>query len=141
MADQPITSILLIASTARRMAAASGMYVGFSIPGVAEGELPLAGGAGETKIMTLPASGAKTAGQIAPADITVFTEPPQEGDAWLPSAFYVLGAGADGKYSVICAIPEWPSQIWLSKDTGDHHYPSAFPGVTLDQVLKALNPM
>lgn len=141
MPDPAITSIMVVMSTARSKCAGSEMFIEIMIPGVAASEVALPTQLGSTHVVTIPASGSKTASEISPADITISTEPPHEGNAWLPSAFYVLGKGDGGDYQVICAISEWPEQIWLSEDPSDHQYPNAFPAVSLDVVLKAQNPV
>lgn len=138
MSDHPVTSILIIASTARMKDADSDMFAEIMIPGVAATEAALPGPKGATRVITIGASGTKTASQITPADITISTEPPNEGNAWLPAAFYVLGKGDTGDYELICAIPEWPEDIWLSEDPNDPEHPNTFPAVTLDQVMQAL---
>lgn len=140
MSDQPITSIMIIASTARMKYAGSDMYAEIMIPGVAATEAALPGNKGETRVFTIGASGTKKASEISPADISISTEPPNEGNAWLPSALYILGKGDSSDYQVICAIPEWPEQVWLSQDPNDHYLPDAVPAISLDLVLKALNP-
>ncbi|MEQ5835288.1 hypothetical protein EB809_16105 [Marinobacter sp. R17] len=132
MSDVPVTSILVIASTSTVANAGSNMFVEVLIPQVAASEVSLPGSQGSTQVITMPASGTKTISEITPADINLSTEPPNEGDAWLPSAFYVLGKGDSGDYEVICAIPEWPTDVWLSEDPND---PNAYPAVTLAQVL------
>ena len=137
MADSPVTSILVIASTATTENADSNMFIEVFIPGVAATEAMLAGALGATHTVTMAASGSKTVNEISPADITISTEPPNEGNAWLPASLYVLGKSDESDYQVICAIPQWPSDIWLSEDPNSHQNPPAFSAVTLDQVLAA----
>ncbi|WP_111494664.1 hypothetical protein [Marinobacter bohaiensis] len=132
MPDVPVTSILVIASTSTAANADSNMFIEVLIPQVAGSEAALPGPQGSTQVVTIPASGTKTMSQITPADITISTEPPNQGNAWLPSAFYVLGKGDSSDYEVICAIPEWPTDVWLSEDPND---PNSFPAISLDQVL------
>lgn len=140
MADAPVTSILVIASTAQSQNADSNMFIEVLIPQVAASEVALPGTLGSTQVITMTASGNKTVSQITPADIIISTEPPNEGNAWLPASLYVLGKSDDSDYQVICAIPQWPSDIWLSEDPDSHQNPPAFSAVTLDQVLAAITP-
>lgn len=140
MPDPYVTSIMVVASTARTQNADSDMFIEVLIPGVAASEVDLPGTVGETRVVTMSASGSKRVSEITPADIFINTEPPNEGNAWLPAAFYVLGKDDSGDYQVICAISEWPSQIWISRDPSVHRYPDAFPGLNLDVVLSAQNP-
>lgn len=132
MSGEPITSILVIASTSTAANADSNMFVEVMIPQVAAAEVALPGAKGVTNLATMSASGSKTASEIQPADITISTEPPNEGNAWLPSSLYVLGKGDTSDYEVICAIPVWPTDVWLSEDSND---PNSHPAVTLEQVL------
>lgn len=141
MSDPYVTSVLVVASTARSKHAGSEMFIEVLIPGVAATEVALTNTVGGTTVVTIPASGSKRISEISPSDISISTEPPHEGNAWLPSALYILGKGDEGDYQVICAVPEWPTQIWLSEDPADHAYPDAFPAVSLDLVLSALNPV
>ena len=136
----PVTSILIIASTSTAQYATSHQFSGITIPQVAAGEIKLASTeAGGSTVVTLPASGSKNLEDLTPADITINVEPPNEGDAWLPSSFCVLGKGDTGTYQIICNIPVWPPQIWLSADKNDHHFPDAFSSINLAQVLQACN--
>ena len=136
----PVTSILIIASTSKVKWATSNQFTGITIPQLAGGEVKLAANQpGNTNIVTLQANGSKNLEDIKPADITINVEPPNEGDAWLPSSLFVLGKGAEGDYKMICNIPEWPPQIWLSQDKNDHHFPDAFSSINLEQVIQATN--
>ena len=136
----PVTSILIIASTSKAKWATSKQFTGITIPQLAGGEVKLASNqSAATNIVKLQANGSKNLEDITPVDITINVEPPNEGDAWLPSSFYVLGKGDTGDYQLICSIPEWPPQVWLSADKNDHHYPDAFSSINLAQVIQACN--
>lgn len=135
-----VTSILVIASTSTAKYATSQQFSGITIPQVAAGEIRLSSSdPGGSAIITLPASGSKNIEDITPADITIHVEPPHEDDAWLPSSLCVLGKGDSTDYQIICHIPAWPPQIWLSVDKNDHHFPDAFSSISLAQVLQACN--
>lgn len=136
----PVTSILIIASTSTAKYATSKQFSGITIPQVAAGEIKLASdSSGGSNTVTLQASGSTNIEDITPADITINVEPPNEGDAWLPSSLCVLGKSDTSDYQIICNIPVWPTQIWLSADKNDHHYPDAFSSINLAQVLQACN--
>ncbi len=134
----PVTSILIIASTSTVQYGTSQQFSGITIAQVTAGEVKLASSeAGGSTAVTLPASGSKNLEDITPADITINVEPPNEGDAWLPSSLCILGRGNTSDYQIICNIPVWPTQIWLSADKNDHHYPDAFSSINLAQVQQA----
>ncbi|UZE94370.1 hypothetical protein [Alkalimarinus alittae] len=136
----PVTSILIIASTSTAQYATSQQFSGITIPQVAAAEIRLSSTqSGGSTAVTIPASGSKNLEDITPADITINVEPPKEGDAWLPSSLCVLGKGDTGDYQIICNIPAWPPQIWLSADKNDHQYPDAFSSINLEQVIQACN--
>lgn len=139
MSPTPLETLWVLASTSTRRHAISKQHTEFLIDNVAGGEVRLAsnryGGTTLTRFLVAPGVNME---DIKPEDISLLVEPPHQDDAWLPSALYVLGESPSGQMKVLVAIPQWPPQIWLSGDPNDHHYPDAFGGITLAQVLVAV---
>ncbi|WP_250658238.1 hypothetical protein [Alkalimarinus coralli] len=136
----PVTSLLIIASTNTLKYSNSNQFSGFTIPQLAAGEVRLASSElGGTTVVQLSANGSKNLEDITPKDISINVEPPNEGDAWLPSSFYVLAKGDVGDYQLVCSIPQWPVQMWFSADPNDHRYPNAYSELNLSQVIDACN--
>ncbi|MDG5499484.1 hypothetical protein [Marinobacter sp. BGYM27] len=135
-----VTSILLVVSTATVKDAGSDMFFELIIPELASTESPAPTAPGDTGIYTLQANGSKTIDQISPTDITISADMPNGDNAWLPASLYLLAKTDTSDYQLVCGIPQWPSQIWISEDQSAHTLPPAFPAISLQNVLDARNP-
>lgn len=115
MADQKITSFVFIATTAS-FEGDDAVHFDLEIPGVfaiPEFQVPQSKGAtGSWTGEANPAS-LSTLQELLSSDIILRVDnaPGLRAFRWTPASFYLLGKGEDGKYVVICAIPEWAGDI------------------------------